>query len=97
MEVLVLGFVALALVLTVFVVALKLFWVGTKLLFGLIALPFKLLGALVGGIAGLALAPVAVAFLALLLVGIMVGLILLPILVPIVLIGLGLALVARAC
>jgi hypothetical protein len=97
MEVLVLGFVALALVLTFFAIALKLFWIGTKILFGLIALPFKLLGALVGGVVGLALAPIAVIFLVLLVVGIMAGLLLLPILVPVVLVGLGLALIVHAC
>ena len=97
MEVLVLGVVALALVLTFFAIALKLFWIGAKLLFGLIALPFKLLGAFAGGVVGLALAPVAVVFLVLLVVGIMFGLILIPILVPVVLVGLGLALIAYAC
>ena len=97
MEVLVLGFVALALVLTCFAIVLKLFWIGAKLLFGLIALPFKLVGALIGGAVGLALAPIAIVFLVLLFFGILAGLVVLPILVPVVLVGLGLALVAHAC
>jgi hypothetical protein len=94
MEVLVLGFVALALVLTFFVIALKLLWVGTKLFFGLIALPFKLVGALVGGVVGLALAPIAVL---LMIVLVVVGLVLLPVIIPVLLVVLGLALVAHAC
>jgi hypothetical protein len=97
MEVVVLGLVAMALVLTLGVIALKLLWVGAKVFFGLIVLPFKLLGALVGSVVGLALAPVAVVFGTLLVVGIMIGLVFLPLLVPVVLVALGVALLARAC
>ena len=94
MEVLVLGLVALALVVTIGVIALKLLWVGAKLFFGLFLLPFKLLGGLIGVILGVVFLPLVVV----LLVGaIFAGLALLPLIAPIVLIGLGILLFANAC
>lgn len=94
MEILVLGFVALALVITIGVIALKLLWLGTKLFFGLLLLPFKILGGLIGVILGVVFLPLIVV----LLVGVLfAGLALLPLIIPIVLIGLGILLFANAC
>lgn len=92
MEILVLGLLAMAMVVTFFVIALKLVWLGGKLLFGLVLLPFKLLGAL----AGLAVLPLKMFFVfALMVVVAVVGIVLLPILLPVLVVG-GLLLVVIA-
>lgn len=94
MEILVLGFVALALVITIGVIALKLLWLGAKLFCGLLLLPFKLLGGLIGVVLGIVFLPLVIVIL----VGaVFAGLALLPLIVPLVLIGLGIMLFATAC
>ncbi len=97
MEILILAFLALAFVLTFCVIALKLLWLGGKLIFGLLVLPFKLLGALVGGAAELAALPFKLFAFFLVLAAIVVGVILIPLLIPVfVIFGLVIAL-ASAC
>ena len=88
MEILILGVLALVMVFTFFVIALKLVWLGGKLLFGLLLLPLKLLGALVGGAAELIVLPFKLLFfLVLMFVVVVVGIVLLPILLPILIVG----------
>jgi hypothetical protein len=99
MEILVVALLALAMVLTFFIIALKLVWLGGKLLFGLLLLPIKLLGALAGGAVELVILPFKLLFvLAFLCVVVVVGIVLLPILLPFLIVGgLFFALVASAC
>jgi hypothetical protein len=88
MEILILGLLALVMILTFFVIALKLVWLGGKLLLGLLLLPLKLLGALAGGAAELVVLPFKLLFFFILMfVMVVVGIVLLPILLPILIAG----------
>jgi len=81
-ELLVLALVALALCLTFCVVFLKLLWLGAKLTLGVLVLPFKLLGLLLGGAAELVLLPFALALVILLVVAALVALVVIPLALP---------------
>ena len=86
MELVLLGVVAFAVVVTLTAMASGLLWVGFKLLFALLLLPAKLLGALASGLAELVLFPVKLLLLLFLLACLAIGLVVLPLFLPILLI-----------
>jgi hypothetical protein len=87
MEILVLGLLALAMVFTFFLIAIKLLLLGGKLLFALLALPFKLVGALAGCAIELAVLPLKLLMVFFLLGAVVIGLVLLPILLPVIVVA----------
>ncbi len=96
MELILLGLAAFTVVLTLAAAAFGLLWVGFKLLFSILLLPAKLLGALAGGVAELVLFPVKLLLLLFLLAFLFTGLVVLPLFLPILLICAAVYLVA-AC
>ena len=86
MKLVLLGLAAFAVVLTLAAVAFELLSVGFKLLFALLLLPAKLLGALAGGVAELVLFPIKLLLLLFLLACLAIGLVVLPLFLPILLI-----------
>ncbi len=86
MKLVLLGLAAFAVVLTLAAVAFELLWVGFKLLFALLLLPAKLLGALAPGVAGLVLFPIKWLLLLFLLACLAIDLVVLPLFLPILLI-----------
>jgi hypothetical protein len=96
LELILLGLAAFTVVLTLAAAAFGLLWVGFKLLFSILLLPAKLLGALAGGVAELVLFPVKLLLLLFLLAFLFTGLVVLPLFLPILLICAAVYLVA-AC
>lgn len=98
MELLLLALVALALCFTVFLVFLKLLWLGARLALGFLLLSLKLLGIVGGGVAELLLLPFKLALVVLVVGALLMALVVFPIVLPLLVLAgvvfLGVRLVA---